>query len=524
MELFVKQNPAVWSANENEQDHLRLKPLALAIMHAIPADFSLTSFTDFFTCDPAEIIARQEILSDLRKNPLFYNHLCLQLPKLNRLKKQLYDCGHIQEKLRKKIGYYNILCAYADLVREFLNAFTHCSVLCERFEELKANIAKDLSESNARDVIGEVQKLDTRWMRTRSLFVGVHFKKMKWFDPDKIIIGELSERPLPGDCIFTEKGLTEQSGISFMRKPKSAEQRSKLNRFLLGDFVSRFKKEITAFEKIMDRVSSVESVRRFCALADMLNIALAGIKFEKELAERGYETCTPAITDKSKTFAAAGLYSLGLALNSDEPVVSNDVDISDQYYILTGANHSGKTELLISIAQAQVLFQLGLNVPAKNFVSSPVPAIYTLFSGGEDSEGNLSRMALEAERFSMIESAMKPGALVFLNEPMTSTNPDEGAEVCADMIDKITARGGFGIIVTHLFELFAIAGERCGSIVMQTVEDGDTAKRTYKALKQPPIHLSYAIELAEKKGICDRQDEGRTRFVEQILKITGGKK
>ncbi len=524
MKLFLKHSPAAWSVSENEQDNLRLNPLAIAIMHAVPADFKLESFTDFFTDDPPEIAARQQILADLRIYPQLYEKLCLLLPKFNRLKKQLSDCGHIQVKLRQKVGYYNIFCSYADLVKEFSEVFSGCPILCGRFEELKTNIAKDLFESGVRNIIDEVQKLDTAWMKARSLILGVQFKKTKSFDPDKIIVGKLSTEPLSGDCIFTDKGLTEQGGITFMRKPQSAEQRAKLNRFLLDDIVRRFKKEIAAFEKIMDTNYSIEPVRQFSDLSDMLNIALAGIKFEKELAEHGYETCTPVVSDKPRTFAAEGLYSLGLALNSDQPVVPNDIDISDQYYILTGANHSGKTELLISIAQAQVLFQLGLNVPAKSFIASPVPAIHTLFSGGEDGAGNLSRMALEAERFSMIEKALKPGALVFLNEPMTSTNPDEGAEICGVIIDKIILKGGFGIIVTHLFELFSIVGETCGSIVMQTVEDGDTAKRTYKAIKQPPIYRSYAIELAEKSGICDRHDNNRTLFVEQVLKAVGGKK
>ncbi len=524
MELFAKQNPAAWSAAENEQDNLRLKPLALAILHAVPANFMLESFTDFFTDNSEEITARQEVLTDLRKNPALYENLCALLPKLNLLKKQLTDCSHIQVELRQKIGYYNILCTYTDLAKSFLAAFAGCSVLCRRFKELKETIVKDLAASKAEDILAEVSKLDTSWLKTRSLFMGVLIKKHKAFDPDKIIVGNLSDQSLSGDCIFTDKGLTEQGGITFMRKPQSAEQRSKLNRFLLDDFVRRFKKEIAAFEKIMDCDYSIEPIRRFSDLSDMLNTALAGIKFEKELAERGYLTCTPVISDQPKTFVAQDLYSLGLALNSDQPVVSNDIDISDRYYILTGANHSGKTELLISIAQAQVLFQLGLNVPAKSFTASPVPAIHTLFSGGEDSAGDLSRMALEAERFSMIEKAVEPGALVFLNEPMTSTNPDEGAEICADMIEKIKSKGGFGIIVTHLFELFSIVGETCGSIVMQTVENGDSAARTFKALKQPPIYRSYAIELAEKSGICDRSDKERVQFIEQVLKKAGGRK
>jgi len=117
----------------------------------------------------------------------------------------------------------------------------------------------------------------------------------------------------------------------------------------------------------------------------------------------------------------------------------------------------------------------------------------------------------------------KPGSLVFLNEPMTSTNPAEGAQICADMVNKVLEAGGYGIIVTHLYELLSVIGDRCGSLVMEVEEDGNGVKCTYKVKNRPPYCQSYALELARKYGLCDEKDGGRMEFLNRLAEqaVTG---
>ncbi len=136
----------------------------------------------------------------------------------------------------------------------------------------------------------------------------------------------------------------------------------------------------------------------------------------------------------------------------------------------------------------------------------------TLFSSGETQRYDESRMGNEVRQFSEISAAMAPHTLLLLNEPMTSTNPEEGAAICCDMVNLILQKGGRGIIVTHLYELFGMLDEkgvdrsRIGSLVTKTLldESGSTVK-TYKVEEREPEYKSYALELSRQAGITLEQ-------------------
>ena len=102
---------------------------------------------------------------------------------------------------------------------------------------------------------------------------------------------------------------------------------------------------------------------------------------------------------EEKALRLKGVYNPMLALRTEGqgPVVSNDFgyDEKGRFYLVTGPNHGGKSIFCYSVGMAQALFQLGLLVPAREAVMSPVHCIYTHFPTSD--EDNYGKGRLESE-------------------------------------------------------------------------------------------------------------------------------
>ncbi len=501
MKLFFEQNqnPACWTGNEQDMHNLRIDALLFDICAGSEYPIDAGVLCRFFTDDAGDLAARHRVMADLRGDPEVFGAFKALLHGMLQLKKAFEKGRHILVDLRMKLWEYRTLQLFSSVTDAFCNALAakklcpELTALIERFKALRA-------ESKCDELLKAVEALDTNWMRVRSMRIGVNILEHPDVVTTAVVFAEHRDVPYSPYSVFDKEGLDAgDAGLSREKKFSFGKYDTFFERAILRDFKIRYKKQIAAFESAMETPHDIEIIWRFAFCADSAAFLLAGIEFERRLAANGFWHATPQFADH---FNAKRLYSAALALGSPDPVIDNDVELGKKFYVLTGANHSGKTELLLCISQAQFLGQLGWNVPAKEITLCAVPAILTLFSAGEDKNTELSRMELEAKRFAEIMGQMKPGTFVLLNEPMTSTNPDEGAEICRDMIKKITAAGGSGIMVTHLYELFSLLGGDYGSLSMQSIPQPDGgAVHTFKVLAEAPKCESYAVELAHSAGI-----------------------
>jgi hypothetical protein len=247
----------------------------------------------------------------------------------------------------------------------------------------------------------------------------------------------------------------------------------------------------------------------------------------------GLPTCRPEIKPaESRTARLEGLYNLLLALNlaDAEPeadlaarVVLNDADFGPggRIFVLTGPNQGGKTVYAQAVGLAQILFQAGLHVPARQASISPVDGLHTHFATLEEAGDGMGRLGEESRRLNEIFQRATPGTLVLLNESLSSTSPGESLYLARDIVRALRLYGVRAIFATHLHELAegleAINAEVEGdslavSLVAGVAAGGDQADlagelaaRTYRIEPGPPRGLSYARGIAARYGISFEQ-------------------
>lgn len=245
-----------------------------------------------------------------------------------------------------------------------------------------------------------------------------------------------------------------------------------------------------------------------CAAADML----------QSLKDSGLPLCWAEIRPtEEKRFSVEGLYNPAMAMklkDNDSPtsiskrMVYNDVNFDDEgrIFILTGPNSGGKSVFTCGVGIAQVMFQLGLPVPARAAVISPVKGIFTHFA--QDIKGSTEdgRLGSECQRMKEIFQKLTPHSLVLLDETFSGTSSYEGSYLAADTVGALAALGTHAIYCTHMHELTARIPEinqnpKTRSRVDTLVAGSGLGDIRFSITRRPPDGKSYASRIAEKYGL-----------------------
>ncbi len=239
-----------------------------------------------------------------------------------------------------------------------------------------------------------------------------------------------------------------------------------------------------------------------------------GAEIIEKLKKLDLPLCTPCVfPKKDKRFVARGLYNPALgeklrSVNPEEKIIENDFKFDDNgmIYILTGPNRGGKSVILCAVGIAQLMFQLGLPVPARYAEMSPVECIYTHFANFSDSTLGKGRLGEECARLKEMFSSLNEYSMVLMDETLSSTDSMEAAVIGKELLAVMSAFGCRGIFATHIHELALKTNEintmnTCRSRVDTLVAGVSGGKRTYKIARAVPDGKSYAKDIAERYGL-----------------------
>lgn len=134
---------------------------------------------------------------------------------------------------------------------------------------------------------------------------------------------------------------------------------------------------------------------------------------------------------------------------------SIDIDLIAAPTLITGANMSGKTMLLKSVALAQYMVQFGFFAPAEYSKISLVDDIFISIGDGQREEEGLSSFASEMINVSNIIETISDGGryLVLLDELARTTSPKEGAAIVDAVVSVFSKKGVMSLITTHYSSL-----------------------------------------------------------------------
>lgn len=195
-----------------------------------------------------------------------------------------------------------------------------------------------------------------------------------------------------------------------------------------------------------------------------------------------------------------------------ESIICNDFSMNKDgnVFILTGANRGGKTTFTQAIGQIQVLAQLGLYVPAKSAVISPIDGIYTHFPVQENETVDLGKFGKECQMFSEQFHQATSNSLLLLNESFAGTSHLESLRISEEIVRAVHSKGIRMLFNTHLHELPRLCDEINQSepndfplVSIVTGTEGD--ERSFVISKGDSFGMSYAREIAKKYGVTFEQ-------------------
>jgi DNA mismatch repair protein MutS2 len=215
-----------------------------------------------------------------------------------------------------------------------------------------------------------------------------------------------------------------------------------------------------------------------------------------------------------------------LLVLSKEQVIANDIllDESIQVLVISGPNTGGKTVTLKIVGLFALMVRAGLHLPCGAESEMAVfPDVYADIGDAQDLARDLSSFSAHMTQMVQLldetnrqRSSGEPGSprqsLVLLDEPVTSTDPTEGAALAEALLCRLATLGMKVIATTHYGSLKALAHTMPGFANAAVEFDVATLSPTYRLFMGVPGGSS-ALEIAGRLGM-DRAliDEARSKL------------
>ena len=176
------------------------------------------------------------------------------------------------------------------------------------------------------------------------------------------------------------------------------------------------------------------------------------------------ENVYPVITTNSTAIEAIDLRHPLLVKSA----VGNDCSLgsNEQFYLLTGANMTGKSTFIRTIGVNVVLAYLGVPVPANAF-SLPLLRLYTSMRVTDSVQDDISDFRAELNRIKTImEAVQSPGMpyLILLDEPLRGTNSADKQQGTRSIIETLLRQKAIGIVATHDIGLCSLETDHPGKV------------------------------------------------------------
>lgn len=471
---------------------------------------------NYFTTNPEVLSYRLEVVSDLVNHPSLYEVF----------KKSIIFIQNIHDMRRAMNSDFSVESAlssvryletYQEIVDLFAEGFKNIIPVSRGLTAFRTEILNIYNGEEYQNLRTELEKMEVHFGSLKSVTIGVNLDEnmrvkeaglvsvnAKPFHAGTLMEKLLKKNPLDSHALI--------SPLYPLTKGLHGEELKAFNYSIQTSLNSIFTKSLRDFEPVLQKYFGINT-SGFTALLDDIRFLTAGVKFILEMKEKGLDMCAPSICSMDeKRCDLEQVYNPILARKSIEhTIVSNTFtyDEKGRFYLVTGPNHGGKSIFAYSIGMAQALFQLGLFVPARSAVMSPVSNIFTHFPSSDENNYGKGRLESECARLGSIMKKLKDTDLLLMDESFSSTSGLEAGYIATEVLTGIGVIGCGGIFVTHIHDLpqqlatynsHPLNKGKIDNLVAQ-MEDKEAGVRSYKVIRTTPEGLSYAKDIASQYGL-----------------------
>jgi len=474
---------------------------------------------DFFTFEPAVIAYREATFDDLLSIPELGKTLSDVVPLLSditELRRLDRDLGSSSgESYLYSITEIELYIAVIDLLHKGLSPVRE-KITSPAFKTLSSFISEYVESEYYRDLNERLKRLSSRVREIRSITVGVNLDAE--LRPSDAGVISVNAEPFRSEKVldkilrlsFRNDAMTTIAALTPFGKGQSDNRREALIGAFNAAIEDVFRSSVKSWRNIVGEYV-IENTDFILRLLPEIEFVTRATALMKRLSDRGYPVVVPTISPmESKDFSAVGLYNPDVALRIKEEIVANDLSFDEnaRIYVLTGPNRGGKSVVTCALGLAQAMAQLGLRVPAKSAVISPVDGIYTHFPEGADDTIDKGRLGEECARLREIFDSVTGNSMVLLDESLSSTGAYEASYIGQEILCGFGVARCRGIFSTHLHELAAAVPEvnekirEAGGVPVDTLVAGiEEGRRSFKIVRAKPDGKSYARDIANKYGL-----------------------
>lgn len=506
--------------------------------------------------DPGVIAYRQDVLSDLLRNPALADGLNRLLPALGQLSFYGHPARPNEPALQQTIFRLGELELYVDCVQQLraLLLAQGDGLRAEGLHRLRDALTEIEADPAFQALRAELPEMLAKVRNIGSVTIGVNLDAHMM--PSEATLLSINTHRFKGAGLSLLGRLLGKPGDGDPAGNQATQGLARLHRITLPEGMPHTRSNlmlVPLFKDLSDLLESVarlvaDALARYARISAQFLVALEGeiafyfgaIRLVRRIEAAGLPMCRPQVVAKEERLTeVCDLFNLNLALRMlarepdarlGERIVLNDARFDDEgrVFILTGPNQGGKTTFIQAVGLVHILAQTGLPVPGSWARISPVDAIFTHFAAEERPDLESGRLGEEVRRLSRIFAHATRYSLILLNESLSSTSPNKSLHLARDVVRGLRMLGARVIFATHLHALAEEAEQinartpgdsRVASLVSQTVpddgkgnaDDGSAAdaagRRTYEILPGPPQGTSFARDIARKYGISFEQIE-----------------
>ena len=377
-------------------------------------------------------------------------------------------------------------------------------------------LAKEVAAIHKSDEFGNLKlnmsKISLQFKNIKSITVGINLGDN--MNIDTIGIVSINEEPFRSGRLLDKllsADFSKKDEYSFITplepifKSLDTAQKFEANRAFKSAFDTLLRRALRDVPRDVSKYMGAET-QFLTNLLPELCFLVAGFEMMARLKEQGMTTCKPKVSETKETYLTQLYHPILLESIRPVEIKRNSVtfDENGMFYVLSGANSGGKSVFLHSIGLAQILFQLGLYIPASEACMLPVDSLYLHQSSESTIQNAAGRLEHECIALNKLIKTITPKSMVLVDEAFSSTSAYDGSLLAEELLKHFAALGCRGVFSTHIHDMpierinaYGKATIKLDTLVATSID----GVRTHRIERQKPEGLSHAKDIAKRYGL-----------------------